>query len=432
MSPDALNSLFSLCIGFALAGALASGYQAMAQRPAGFGLLQEGVAPKTFAAVPFLVFAAPFIIMRNTLRGAQIERRRFEFVMMATVLAGFWSLMSGTFFLMTLRAAGVAGLRQLLQALLRLITRQRLCQGLRERRPHCMAIYELDGQGPELPADGNYFIADTATVIGKVRLLNSASVWFGAVLRGDNEWIEIGEGSNVQDNSTCHTDLGFPLTIGKNCTVGHNVILHGCTLEDGALVGMGSIVMNGARIGRGSIVGAGSVITEGKEFPEHSLIIGSPARVIRTLVARAGGGDGKCREILRRQRAAFQKRPEEDRLSGLTRRRIDVGLRSASFALVRFDRAGDLLVAGGPERMLLAAVLIRIGFRRNALRARRAGPARTDPDLRHDVVFPGFRSCLFRRRGLRHAIALLRSASFRSTGMPCFFSRSAKASSASS
>ena len=107
-----------------------------------------------------------------------------------------------------------------------------------------------------------------------MRLLNSASVWFGAVLRGDNEWIEIGEGSNVQDNSTCHTDRGFPLTIGKNCTVGHNVILHGCTLEDGALVGMGSIVMNGAKIGRGSIVGAGSVITEGKEFPEHSLIIG--------------------------------------------------------------------------------------------------------------------------------------------------------------
>jgi carbonic anhydrase/acetyltransferase-like protein (isoleucine patch superfamily) len=146
-----------------------------------------------------------------------------------------------------------------------------------------MAIYELDGQGPDLPADGNYFIADTATVIGKVRLLSSASVWFGAVLRGDNEWIEVGEGSNVQDNSTCHTDMGFPLVIGRNCTVGHNVILHGCTIEDGALVGMGSIVMNGAIIRRGSIVGAGSVITEGKQFPEYSLIIGSPARVIRTL-----------------------------------------------------------------------------------------------------------------------------------------------------
>src|SRR6202043_461044 len=146
-----------------------------------------------------------------------------------------------------------------------------------------MAIYELDGQAPELPADGNYFVADTATLIGKIRLLHAASVWFGAVLRGDNEWIEIGEGSNVQDNCTCHTDKGFPLTIGKNCTIGHDVILHGCTIEDGALIGMGSIVMNGARIGRNSIVGAGSVITEGKQFPENSLIIGSPARVIRTL-----------------------------------------------------------------------------------------------------------------------------------------------------
>jgi carbonic anhydrase/acetyltransferase-like protein (isoleucine patch superfamily) len=146
-----------------------------------------------------------------------------------------------------------------------------------------MAIYELDGQAPELPKSGNYFIADTATVIGKVRLLEGASVWFGAVLRGDNEWIEIGENSNVQDNSTCHTDRGFPLTIGKGCTVGHNVILHGCTLEDGALVGMGSIVMNGARIGRNTIVGAGAVITEGKAFAEHSLVIGAPARVIRAL-----------------------------------------------------------------------------------------------------------------------------------------------------
>jgi Family of unknown function (DUF6949) len=107
MSPEAVNSFFSLCIGFALAGALASGYQAFARRPAGFGLLNEGVVPKAFAAVPFLVFAAPFIIMRNTLLGARVESRRFEFVMMATIIAGFWSLMSGTFFLMTLRAAGV-------------------------------------------------------------------------------------------------------------------------------------------------------------------------------------------------------------------------------------------------------------------------------------------------------------------------------------
>ena len=177
-----------------------------------------------------------------------------------------------------------------------------------------MAIYELDGQAPELPADGNYFIADTATVIGKVRLLNAASVWFGAVLRGDNEWIEIGEGSNVQDNSTCHTDLGFPLTIGKNCTVGHNVILHGCTLEDGALVGMGSIVMNGAQDRprqhrrRGRRDHRGQAVS--RTFPDHRCAgAGDPhAR------ARAGGADGKRGEVLCRQRAALQEGPEEDRL----------------------------------------------------------------------------------------------------------------------
>jgi len=144
-----------------------------------------------------------------------------------------------------------------------------------------MTIYSLAGLTPEIGTP--CYVADNATLIGKVRMKTGSSVWFGAVLRGDNEWIEVGERSNVQDNCTLHTDPGYPLVIGANCTVGHNVILHGCTLEDGSLVGMGSIVMNGARIGRGSIVGAGSVITEGKEFPEHSLIIGSPARVIRAL-----------------------------------------------------------------------------------------------------------------------------------------------------
>jgi len=146
-----------------------------------------------------------------------------------------------------------------------------------------MAIYELDGRAPELPADGQYFIAETATMIGNVRLKTNASVWFGSVLRGDNELIEIGEGSNVQDNCTFHTDPGFPLTVGKNCTIGHNVILHGCTIEDGALVGMGAIIMNGARIGKGCIVGAGAVITEGKTFEDRALVVGAPARVIRTL-----------------------------------------------------------------------------------------------------------------------------------------------------
>src|SRR5579883_3396439 len=144
-----------------------------------------------------------------------------------------------------------------------------------------MAIYELDGQAPDLPADGDYFIADTATVIGRVRLKKGASVWFGAVLRGDNEWIEVGEGSNVQDGSTCHTDLGFPLTIGRNCTVGHNVILHGCTLEDGALVGMGSNVQDGSTchtdlgfpltIGRNCTVGH-NVILHGCTLEDGALV----------------------------------------------------------------------------------------------------------------------------------------------------------------
>ncbi len=148
-----------------------------------------------------------------------------------------------------------------------------------------MPIYELDGVKPQLPADGDYFIADTAQVIGNVRLQKGASVWFGTVIRGDNELIDIGEGSSVQDNCTFHTDPGFPLTIGKNCSVGHNAIVHGCTVEDGALIGMGAIVMNGERIGKECVVGAGTLITEGKEFPECSLIVGAPARVLRTLSA---------------------------------------------------------------------------------------------------------------------------------------------------
>ena len=146
-----------------------------------------------------------------------------------------------------------------------------------------MAIYELDGKYPQLPADGQYFIAETAAVIGNVHLKTGASVWFGSVLRGDNELIEIGEGSNVQDNCTFHTDPGFPLTIGTNCTIGHNVILHGCTIEDDCLIGMGAIIMNGARIGKGCIVGAGSIITEGKTFEDRALVIGAPARAIKTL-----------------------------------------------------------------------------------------------------------------------------------------------------
>jgi carbonic anhydrase/acetyltransferase-like protein (isoleucine patch superfamily) len=144
-------------------------------------------------------------------------------------------------------------------------------------------IYELDGQQPEFPADGRYWVAESATLIGRVRLMSDASVWFGAVLRGDNEWIELGERSQIQDNCTLHTDPGFPLTIGANCVIGHNVVLHGCSIGANSLVGMGAIMLNGAKIGANCLVGAGALITEGKSFPDNSLIVGTPARAIRTL-----------------------------------------------------------------------------------------------------------------------------------------------------
>ena len=150
-----------------------------------------------------------------------------------------------------------------------------------------MTIYALDGVGPVLPAAGRYWIAPTATVIGKVTLGEDCGIWFGAVLRGDNDRIALGARSNVQEGSTLHADLGFPLAIGEDCTIGHNAILHGCTIGAGSLVGMGAIVLNGARIGAGCLVGAGALVTEGKSFPDHSLIVGSPAKAIRTLDADA-------------------------------------------------------------------------------------------------------------------------------------------------
>jgi len=155
-----------------------------------------------------------------------------------------------------------------------------------------MPIYELDGRAPEFPGEGQYWVADSATLIGRVRLKQQASVWFGAVLRGDNEWIELGERWQIQDNATLHTDPGFPLTIGRNCVIGHNVILHGCIVGNESLIGMGAIVLNGAKIGNNSLVGAGSVVPEGKTFPDNSLIVGSPARVVRTV-------DDKLTEMIR-------------------------------------------------------------------------------------------------------------------------------------
>ncbi len=144
-----------------------------------------------------------------------------------------------------------------------------------------MAIYQLGDDAPRLAAGA--WVADSAQVIGKVALGEDASVWFGAVLRGDNEWISIGARSNVQEGSVLHTDMGFPLTLGDDVTIGHQVMLHGCSIGDGALIGIQAVVLNGARIGRNCLVGAGSVVTEGKEFPDGSLIIGSPAKAVRTL-----------------------------------------------------------------------------------------------------------------------------------------------------
>mgnify|MGYP002680180672 FL=1 len=144
-----------------------------------------------------------------------------------------------------------------------------------------MAVYELEGVAPQIAESA--WIADSAQVMGDVQLGADASVWFGTVVRGDTAHITIGEGTNVQDASVLHADEGMPLTIGRHVTVGHQVMLHGCTIGDESLIGIGAIVLNGAKIGKNCLVGAGALVTEGKEFPDGSMIIGSPARVIRQL-----------------------------------------------------------------------------------------------------------------------------------------------------
>jgi carbonic anhydrase/acetyltransferase-like protein (isoleucine patch superfamily) len=144
-----------------------------------------------------------------------------------------------------------------------------------------MSIYQLGDHAPEI--DASSFVADSASVIGKVSLHANTTVWFGVSLRGDNERITIGENSNVQEGTVMHTDMGYPLTIGKNVTIGHQAMLHGCSIGDGALVGIQAVILNGARIGKGCLVGAGALVTEGKEFPDHSLIIGAPAKAVRQL-----------------------------------------------------------------------------------------------------------------------------------------------------
>jgi carbonic anhydrase/acetyltransferase-like protein (isoleucine patch superfamily) len=144
-----------------------------------------------------------------------------------------------------------------------------------------MALYELDGIAPRLGA--NAWVADSAQVMGNVSLGADTSVWFGTVIRGDTESITIGRGSNIQDGSAMHADIGMPIVLGENVTVGHKVMLHGCTIGDDTLIGIGAIVLNGARIGKNCLVGAGALVTEGKEFPDGSMIIGSPAKAVRPL-----------------------------------------------------------------------------------------------------------------------------------------------------
>ncbi len=144
-------------------------------------------------------------------------------------------------------------------------------------------IYSLDDVAPNLPASGDYWIAPGAHVIGRVSLADGVGIWFGAVLRGDNEEIRVGAGSNIQENAVLHTDMGFPLTIGDHCTIGHKAMLHGCTIGEGTLIGMGAMVMNGARIGKGCLIGANALVTEGKEIPDGSLVVGAPGKVIREL-----------------------------------------------------------------------------------------------------------------------------------------------------
>ena len=146
-----------------------------------------------------------------------------------------------------------------------------------------MPIYSLQGEAPQLPEKGSFWIAPNAILIGKVRLLKGASVWFGAVLRGDNDWIIVGENSNIQDNAVLHTDAGIPLEIGQNVTVGHSVTLHGCTIGDNCIVGTGATLLNRCKIGANCVVGAHALVPEGKEYPEKSLILGVPARVARKL-----------------------------------------------------------------------------------------------------------------------------------------------------
>ncbi|MGL4494332.1 MAG: gamma carbonic anhydrase family protein [Beijerinckiaceae bacterium] len=146
-----------------------------------------------------------------------------------------------------------------------------------------MPLYALDGVAPTLPADDRFYVAPGAHVVGNVTIGRDATIWFGATVRADNDRIVIGDETNIQENAVLHVDPGFPISIGPRVTIGHSAIVHGCTIGEGSLIGMGAIVLNGAKIGRNCLVGAGALVTEGKEFPDNSLIVGTPAKAIRTL-----------------------------------------------------------------------------------------------------------------------------------------------------
>jgi carbonic anhydrase/acetyltransferase-like protein (isoleucine patch superfamily) len=146
-----------------------------------------------------------------------------------------------------------------------------------------MPVYSLDEITPVLPEPGRFWIAPDAHVIGRVRMGPDVGIWFGVVIRGDNEWIDIGDATNIQEGALLHTDEGAPLSIGAGCTIDHHAILHGCTIGENTLIGMGATILNHARIGRNCLVGANALVTEGKEFPDNSLIVGSPAKAIRAL-----------------------------------------------------------------------------------------------------------------------------------------------------
>ncbi|MGC8202421.1 gamma carbonic anhydrase family protein [Aliiroseovarius sp. PTFE2010] len=169
-----------------------------------------------------------------------------------------------------------------------------------------MTLYALGDHAPVLPENGDYWVAPGAHVIGKVVLEAATSVWFGSTLRGDNEVIHVGRGSNIQENCVLHTDMGFPLTIGENCTIGHKAMLHGCTIGDGALIGMGATILNGAVIGKNALIGAGALVTEGKEIPEGAVVMGAPGKVVKQMspeqAARVAAGAQNYQKNMQRYR----------------------------------------------------------------------------------------------------------------------------------